>query len=295
MNLRHLTDDCLISETRRLVQRERELLTTTLHHFRQMERRRLFCKHPSMHACAVKEFGYSEDQAQRRVSAMRLINEMPEIEDKIEAGQINLTHVGMADALFKNEKKRGKALSAAEKLEVFEAIAGQPTRKAQGITNSFASEKKTYPDLIRPLGDGRNLLTGELSDAVLTKLEKLKGLLAHQRSNPSVNDLVDQALDHALEQLNPAKPSSRKAKPESKAEIRRQIWLRDQGKCTRCGSNYAVQEDHVVPESLGGEYTLENMRLLCRSCNQRAAIEKLGQEKMEAYFRRSAAPRVRPQ
>ena len=139
---------------------------------------------------------------------------------------------------------------------------------------------------MKALGDGRHLFTGEFTDDVVAKLEKLKGLLAHVNPNPSVNDLVDQALNHALEQLNPAKPTLRKANPDSRAEIRRQIWLRDQCRCTACGSEYAVQEDHIVPAAMGGEYTLENMRLLCRSCNQRAAIEKLGLDKMEPFLSR---------
>ena len=291
MKLKHLTDDCLISETRRYVVQERELLTTILHHFREMERRRLFCKHGSMHACAVKEFGYSDDQAFRRVTAMRLINELPEIEQKIEAGQINLSHVGVAHSLFKHEKKLGQPLTTDQKLEVFEAIAGQSIRQAQAIAQSFASEKMRHKDFVKPLGDGRNLFTGELTNEVLEKLEKLRGLFAHKNPDATFNDLMDQALDHALEQLKPAKPSSRKTQPESKAEIRRQIWLRDGNACTCCGSTFAVQEDHIIPESMGGEYTLENMRLLCRACNQRAAIETLGQRKMEPFLRNTATSR----
>ena len=284
MNLKHLTDQCLLTDTRRHVQTERELLTTILHHFRELERRRLFCNHGSLHVCAVKEFGYSDDQAHRRVCAMRLIKEMPEIESKIAAGEINLTHVGMADSLFKQEKKLGQPLSPTQKLEVFEAIAGQPTRKAQAITQSFASQVPRHKDFIKPLGEGRNLFTGELSDETLAKIEKLKGALAHQDPNATFDDLIGRALDIALEQLNPAKQPTKKTNPTSRAAVRRAIWLRDGNACTCCGSTYAVQEDHVVPESMGGEYTLENMRLLCRSCNQRAAIEKLGLDKMEAHL-----------
>ena len=290
MNLKHLTDDCLICETRRLVRRERELLTNILHHFREIERRRLYLNHPSLHVCAVKEFGYSDDMAHRRVTAMRLIKELPELEAKIETGEINLTHVGIAHSLFKAESKLGNALSIEDKLEVFAAIAGRSVREAQGITNSFATEKMRHRDFIKPLGDGRHLFTGELTDETLAKLQKLKGLLAHQNPDPSVNELLSLALDHALEHLNPTKPPARATRPDTKAQIRRLIWARDQSVCTCCGSNYAVQEDHIVPESMGGEYTLENMRLLCRSCNQRAAIEKLGLRKMEPFIS-PAAPR----
>ena len=44
---------------------------------------------------------------------------MPEIEHKIEAGEINLSHVLIADVLFKHEKKRGRPLTIEAKREVF--------------------------------------------------------------------------------------------------------------------------------------------------------------------------------
>ena len=73
----------------------------------------------------------------------------------------------------------------------------------------------------------------------------------------------------------------------SKAEIKRQIWKRDERKCTNCGSQFALQEDHRIPKAKGGQYTLSNMRLLCRSCNQRAAIHQFGIGKMAEYLGRS--------
>ncbi len=69
------------------------------------------------------------------------------------------------------------------------------------------------------------------------------------------------------------------------ASVKRFVWRRDQGKCQRCSSRHALQMDHRVPRALGGDDSPENIRLLCRHCNQRAAIEALGVDKMEAYLR----------
>ncbi len=75
-------------------------------------------------------------------------------------------------------------------------------------------------------------------------------------------------------------------KPQmSKAEIKRQIWKRDEGQCTNCGSTFAIEEDHRLPKAKGGQYTLENIRLLFRSCNQRAAIQHFGARKMEKFLK----------
>ncbi|MEK7357089.1 MAG: HNH endonuclease signature motif containing protein [Bdellovibrionota bacterium] len=40
-----------------------------------------------------------------------------------------------------------------------------------------------------------------------------------------------------------------------------------------------------MPFALGGPNELENLRLVCRSCNQRSAIEVYGVEKMENYIK----------
>jgi hypothetical protein len=73
-------------------------------------------------------------------------------------------------------------------------------------------------------------------------------------------------------------------RPISKAQIKRQIWRRDKGQCTNCGSTHAVEEDHRWPKAKGGVYTLENMRLLCRSCNRRSAVRHFGADKVATHL-----------
>jgi len=78
----------------------------------------------------------------------------------------------------------------------------------------------------------------------------------------------------------------------SKAEIRRQVWKRDQAQCTfidprtgeRCRAKHFVEEDHIVPKAMGGEYTIENIRLRCRTHNQRHAINCYGEMKMREFL-----------
>lgn len=52
-------------------------------------------------------------------------------------------------------------------------------------------------------------------------------------------------------------------------EIRRAVWERDDGKCVECGSRFDLQYDHVLPHSLGGATTVDNLQLLCQPCNLR--------------------------
>ena len=51
-------------------------------------------------------------------------------------------------------------------------------------------------------------------------------------------------------------------------EVRRAVWIRDQGKCARCGSRERLEYDHIVPVSRGGSNTERNIELLCEAHNR---------------------------
>jgi 5-methylcytosine-specific restriction endonuclease McrA len=54
-----------------------------------------------------------------------------------------------------------------------------------------------------------------------------------------------------------------------------------------CAGVFALEIDHRKPRALGGNSEPENLRLLWRSCNQRAAIKSIGLEKMATFLERN--------
>ncbi|MES2770363.1 MAG: HNH endonuclease signature motif containing protein, partial [Bdellovibrionota bacterium] len=68
--------------------------------------------------------------------------------------------------------------------------------------------------------------------------------------------------------------------------IKQVVYKRDKGQCTHqnCNSNKFLEYDHIIPIAMGGKTTIQNLRLLCRTHNQRAAIEKFGFQKMQPYL-----------
>ena len=78
--LKTLSDTSLLTETDRLVASERQITLSVLHHLAEVERRQLFAKesYPNMFSFCVDRLKYTEAQAQRRISAMRLLVSVPE-------------------------------------------------------------------------------------------------------------------------------------------------------------------------------------------------------------------------
>jgi hypothetical protein len=46
------------------------------------------------------------------------------------------------------------------------------------------------------------------------------------------------------------------------------VFARDAGACQCCGSSENLEYDHIMPFSCGGDNSVSNIQLLCRSCNR---------------------------
>lgn len=59
---------------------------------------------------------------------------------------------------------------------------------------------------------------------------------------------------------------------------RKNVWLRDEGKCQYCHKNVTLSNftiDHVVPKTAGGQTCWDNVVTCCYSCNQRKGNKSL--------------------
>lgn len=303
MNINCLADDTLILKIQNLVKEEREILTQLLHHLREIQRRRLFSSlgYKSLFEFTVRHLGYSEDQAYRRISAMRLLEALPEVEEKINSGSLSLTHIEIAQNLFKQEEKQtNKSLTKSAKMAVLEKIAGTSVREAEKIIFSLSSSpERIKPDRIHPVSESHVELKLQASHCVQEKIERLRGLLAHKHPNLSLGDLLEMLCDLGLKEYDPAQRglsksqtniTSRPAAPQkrsgiSHAEVKRLVFKKAHHQCENCRSTYALEIDHRMPKALGGSNEMHNLRVLCRSCNQRSAIVQLGQPKMDRFLR----------
>ena len=109
-NLKRLNNDQLLSQTKNLVQKERQINIQVLQHLQEIQSRKLYLKRgfSSLFEYAVKELGYSESSAYRRIKAMKLCKELPETKLQMAKGELNLCTASKLQTVFEKQEKQIK-------------------------------------------------------------------------------------------------------------------------------------------------------------------------------------------
>ena len=290
------------------------LTIRVLRHLREIERRNLFADrgYSSLFDYCVRELGYSESAAQRRISSMRLMSVLPEIAEKIEKGALSLSTLSLAQSFFRVENIKGKAA----KIEVLSVLEGKSRREVhRELAARSKQPERLLPVGVRSVSSTHSQLTFVVEDSMLARIEELRGLMAYSHPGASLQEVLGYSVESTLKRLRPRDPavSTGKSSARSKVsvppaavstsakryvplEIKRQVWKRDGGECSyvdhktgrRCRSRYGLQYDHIQPFALGGESSLDNLRLSCLVHNQASAIQIYGLEKMAEHIPRFA-------
>jgi len=139
-----------------------------------------------------------------------------------------------------------------------------------------------------------------VSKQFLEKLEAARKGQGHAQPGASAEKVIEAALDLLLAQQamrrGAVKASRKVSRPTTSghipAAVRREVWSRDEGKCTWpldsggvCGSTLRLEIDHVVPRGKGGPSTIDNCRLACKFHNQLAARQACGDRHMDLFTR----------
>ena len=251
----------------KLVKIERQTLAEILSHLQIINDQKVFTQmnYASLLDYCVKELGYSESAAYRRIQALRLKKKLPEVNEKIADGKINLTTASKLNQLIdQKEKETRKPLTTTSKRALLDLIENRPTANAEEIIR-----KKLQ------LPPKKKFLTIEMTQESYEKWVEFKG--KHIAKRLTDEALLLFALGEADRPREVRQVPARKAAPqaaESKrfisAKVRREVFARASYCCQHpnCGSTYGLEIDHKKPVSKGGMSKLENLQLLCRHHNQ---------------------------
>jgi 5-methylcytosine-specific restriction endonuclease McrA len=320
--VRTFNDESLHRSTKESVQEERSSTLRVLVHLREIERRNIYfvegCN--SLFAYCIRILGYSESETNRRIGAMRLMREHPELEEKLKDGKVSMTALNQASTFMNREEKSAGPIDSDKKGAILKAIEEKSTaaidRTLLGLAADPEVHVKKKKDGARPISPTLTQIHFTADEHMRQECELLRGLLGHQNAELSWGELMAEAVRIALDKLDPARrkvrpkkakaepaperenteatpsdiPSPAKVEPRSlSAAQRREIFRRDGSQCTyvdpksgrRCPSRYQLEPDHIVPYAHGGPTTLSNMRLLCSGHHKMATLRAFGSSKIE--------------
>ena len=258
----------------KLVKIERQTLAEILSHLQIINDQKVFTQmnYASLLDYCVKELGYSESAAYRRIQALRLKKKLPEVNEKIADGKINLSTASKLNQLIdQKEKEMRKPLTTTTKRALLGLIENKPTANAEEIIR----EKLQLPPK-------KKFLTIEMTQESYEKWIQFKG--KHIAKRLTDEALLLFALREADRPRDVRQVSARKAAPQAaevkkesakqtrfiSAQVRREVFARASYCCQHpnCASTYGLEIDHKRPVSKGGMSRLENLQLLCRHHNQ---------------------------
>ena len=104
-----LSDRELLRQTSTLVRHERHLQGAVIDHLAEIDARRLYLQRgcSSLFDYAVRELGYSEAAAGRRIGAVRLCADQPDARERLRDGSLTLSAAAELQWAFDRQRRRG--------------------------------------------------------------------------------------------------------------------------------------------------------------------------------------------
>ncbi len=183
---------------------ERKLTLEVIELLEEVDRRKLHVTrgYGSLLEYCVRELKYSESSAYRRISAMRVVRDVPEVKSALQKGSLNLNTVAQAQTFFKSEEKLQNQMSSEQKQNVLRALhdksAHQTERLLVEISPASAPVKN---ETVRAIKGERTQVTLVLSKELAEKIEKLKGRLSHRVPSGRYLDLLEYLVDSSLKKF----------------------------------------------------------------------------------------------
>ena len=183
-----LSDRELLRQTGTLVRHERHLQGAVIDHLAEIDARRLYLQRgcSSLFDYAVRELGYSDAAAGRRIGAVRLCADQPGARERLRDGSLTLSAAAELQWAFDRQRRRGSisgtassapaesatetapapaaapsasepplVLDAAGRQKLLEDAAGKSARQVRRMLADLDPELAVPADRMRPLGDGR--------------------------------------------------------------------------------------------------------------------------------------------
>ena len=285
-----LSDARLLERTKELSGVEHHLEVVVIDHLREIQKRRLYLRlgFSSLFDYAVRELGYSDAAAWRRIKAMRLCADVDGARERLQDGSMTLNAAAQLQHAFdRQERKRERAarratggigsrfvarsqegsaparpaerkpapvlvLDPEARRELVEQAAGKSSRQVMQLLAEVDPELAAPADRVRPLGGGRWELKAVIDDECRHGLERLKGLLSHVDPHMTMGQLMGRLVREGLDRHDPARPPRGRRTGVPTAGVEQTSAAKTQAAATRGTASAAKQEtsaDSAAPSA----------------------------------------------
>ena len=240
-----LSDNALLAQTRKLAHLEQQLQVTVIDHLREIHTRRLYLSRgfSSLFDYVVRELGYTDSAAARRINTMHLCAEFEEVREGLQDGSFTLSTAAQLQSAFdrqkRNRQRRGRGpvvgsgpavprqeslltpsatvqplepapvLDGSARQALVTQAAGKSTRQVQELLAGVDPELTVPADKVRPLGTGRYEMKVVIDAECHRGLERLRGLLSHVDPHMTLGQLVGRLAREGLDRHDPGRPPRR--------------------------------------------------------------------------------------
>ena len=156
-----LSDRALLRQTSTLVRHERHLQGAIIDHLAEIEARRLFLQRgcSSLFDYAVRELGYSDAAAGRRIGAVRLCADQPGARERLRDGSLTLSAAAELQWAFDRQRRRGPISGIASTAPAGSAPASSPMGSAPAeaaradapVADAASAATPSHPEPVPPL------------------------------------------------------------------------------------------------------------------------------------------------
>ena len=143
-----LSDRELLRETSNLVRHERHLQGAIIDHLAEIEARGLYLQRgfSSLFDYAVRELGYSDAAAARRIGAMRLCADQPHAREGLRDGSLTLSAAAELQWAFDRQRRRGSISGTAAIAPAGRAAAGSAAQNDPAADSAPAVPSSAEPE-----------------------------------------------------------------------------------------------------------------------------------------------------
>ena len=287
ISLVNLSNSEVIAAVVRLAAEERKATAQLVAALAELDARRLYLGEgcSSLFTYCTTVLHLSEHAAYSRIEAARVGRRFPTVFDLLNSGDVTLTNVGLLARVLTEENHRevlGRATHKSKR-QVEELVA-ELCPRPDVATSVRKLPHKEGPEIIAPLAPERYKVQFTINRETYDKLRRVQDLMRHSVPDGDAAAVFDRALTALLVELEKSRlASTSRPRPAPRsvsgsryipASVKREVWRRDEGRCTfrgtrgRCAETGFLEFHHVRPFAVGGAADTRNIELRCRAHNQ---------------------------